>query len=225
MEKRKIIIGNYDTAAHGWTLTGWELSPPEQKTHYLDKPSGDGSWDLSTALTDGLPRYYDRQLTATLELSTGTRADRETVIRNMVNTLDGYRCEIKLPDDPDHYIVSRVHVAREYNTPAHAAVTITATCEPWRYATTPVLVGRSVGTSKQTVTLSNRGKRAVVPTIEISNLLGSSVLLEYGTTSVSLGNGKHTWPALLLTPGDHVLTYSSTGTANLVVTYREAVLE
>lgn len=225
MEKRRIIFGAYDTAANGWTLTGWVLTPPEQKTNYLDKPSGDGSWDLSTALSDGIPRYKDRQLTVTLECSDGTRADRELVIRNMVNTLDGHQWEITLPDDSTHYLVGRVHVNREYNDPAHAAVTVTATCEPWKYAKTPVLWGRAVTTVKQTAVLTNKGRRAVVPTVEVSNLLGSSVFLEYGTSSISLGNGIYRWPELLLTPGSHQVVYSSTGSANLVITYREAVLE
>lgn len=225
MEKRKIIIGDYNTADDGWTLAAWQLDPAVQKTKFEQKPLGDGSWDLSTALTDGVPRYNDRELTVTLELSEGTRLEREEIIRRMVNQLDGLRWDIYLPDDDTHYITGRVHVAREYNDLAHAAVTVTAVCDPWKYAKTPVMVGRTVSGSRQTVTLSNRGKRAVVPTIEISNLLGSSVLLEYGTSSVSLGNGGYTWPALLLTPGDHELTYSSTGTAFLVITYREAVLE
>lgn len=220
MEKRKIIIGSYDTAYYGWTLTGWAFSEALQKTLYISKAGGDGSWDMSTALTDGIPRYEDRQLTATLECSEGDRASRNTLIAEMVNLLDGMRLQIELPDDPYHYIVGRVHVRKEYSDLAHAAVTVTATCDPWKYYYEEISRSFTAATEKSTITLSNRGRRAAVPSLLVA---GGDVLLEYGTASISLSAGTHQWPELLLTPGSHVLTYSGTGT--VTVTYREAVLE
>lgn len=219
MQKRKIILGSYNTAEHGWTLTGWALSPAEQKTKYKEKPNGDGSWDLSTAQTDGIPRYQTRALTVTLELSEGTRLEREAVISHMVNLLDGMVEQIKLPDDDFHYVVGRLHVAREYNDPAHAAVKVTAVCEPWKYATTETVVALAATSTKQTVILRNGGRRAVVPTIQITG----SALLEYGTRSIAMSAATRTWPSLLLTPGSHSITYSGSG--SIIFTYREAVLE
>lgn len=224
MQKRKIIIGDYDTADAGWTLTGWKLSKATQKTIYQDKQGGDGSWDLSTALTDGIPRYKDRELTATLECSEGTRMSREEVIRSMINLLDGMRLKIRLPDDEQHYILGRVHVAREYNDLAHAAVTVTATCEPWKYANNETIVTLTAAAERQDITLRNNGRRAVVPTLTVQGE-NASILLEYdgSAKSLALGVGTYQWPVLLLTPGSHWLVYSGTG--KLTVTYREAVLE
>ena len=220
MEKRTIRFGVYDTAAHGWTLTSWKLGKAEQKTKYIDKPNGDGSWDLSTSLSDGIMKYKDRSLTATFECSEGTRAERETTIRRMVNTLDGMKLEIRLPDDPEHYVTGRLQVAREYNDLAHAAVTVTAVCEPWKYANAETVVCVTAGNEKQTLTLYNEGRRAVVPTITVT---GSSVLLEYGNASMAMSPGTYQWPTLMLTPGSHGIRYSGTGTS--AFTYREAVLE
>ena len=222
MQKRKIAIGDYDTAANGWTLTGWNLSAAEQKTLYEEKQGGDGSWDLSTALTDGILRYRDRELTATLECSEGTRMEREAEIRRMINLLDGMRREIHLPDDDLHHIVGRVHVVREYNNLAHAAVSVTAICEPWKYSDIETTTRLTASAEKQSVTLINSGRRAIVPTLTVEGD-NASVLLEYGTSSMALGVGTYQWPDLLLTPGNHGLTYSGTG--KIIVTYREAVLE
>lgn len=219
MKKRKIIIGMYDTAAQGWTLTGWKFSPAEQKTKYIDKPDGDGAWDLSTALTDGVPTYNNRTLTATFECSEGNRTSREEEIRQMINQLDGMRWDIVLPDDEYHYITGRVHVAREYNDLAHAAVTLTAICEPWKYANNETVAAVSLTTTKQTVHLINRGRRTIVPDIKVTGEL----LLEYGTTSIAMNTGTYKWPNLVLTPGNHDVRVSGSGTA--VITYREAVLE
>lgn len=221
MLKRKIVIGDYDTAANGWTLTGWELGSAEPKTNYVDRPSGDGSWDLSTALTDGIMRYRDRELTVTLECSEGTRQEREAAIRHMINQLDGLRWQIRLPDDDFHHVVGRVRVIREYNDLAHAAVTVTAVCEPWKYSNTETLVALAATSNKQTVQLINNGRRAVVPTLTVAN--GGSVLLEYGTASRALSAGTYQWPELLLTPGSHAVRHSGSGT--VTISYREAVLE
>lgn len=221
MEKRKIIFGDYDTAAHGWTLTGWKFSDPVHKTRYIDKPSGDGSWDLSTTLSDGLPRYNDRKLTATFECSAGTRLEREETIREMMNQLDGQRVQMRLPDDDTHYVVGRLSVAREYNDPAHASVSVSAVCEPWRYASDETAVALNATSNQNACILYNDGRRAVVPTLTVEGE-NSSVLIEYRGNSQAMSAGTYQWPLLLLTPGSHSFSYSGSG--RLIVKYREAVL-
>lgn len=221
MQKRRVTFGGYDTAVRGWTLTSWKLSDAEQKTNLVDKTGGDGSWDFSTALTEGVPRYKDRKLTATFECSEGTRETREAVINHMINTLDGFREVIFLPDDSGVYLVGLIHVARNYNDPAHASVTVTATCEPWRHSNQETIYTLTATTSKQTTVLVNDGRRAVVPTLTIEGT-NASVLLEYGSVSKTFPAGTYQWPDLLLKPGTHSVKYSGTG--KVIVTYREAVL-
>lgn len=220
MEKRRILFGTYNTALHDWTLTGWNLAPAEQKTQYLEKPNGDGSWDFSTVLSDGVLRYRDRELTASFECSEGDRMSREAKIRHMVNTLDGMKLEIRLPDDADHYLVGRLHVIREYNDLAHAAVTVTAVCEPWKYSNSETVVEVTASATAQTITLHNSGRRAIVPQLTVT---GGSISLKYENNTTTATTATKMWPALLLTPGTHGLEYSGSGT--ITFKYREAVLE
>ena len=221
MEKRTIQFGKYDTALHGWTLTGYTLSDPEQKTNYVEKPSGDGSWDLSTVMTDGRPRYKDRTLTATFEHSEGTRLERQEIISEMVNELDGLEFRIVLPDYPSRYITGRVHVGLSYNDLAHAAVTVTAVCRPWLYRVRETAVTLRAKTAKQVAAVRNSGRLAMVPKITVTGD-AAEVLLEYGASSLALSAGAYEWTAFVLTPGNHALTYSGTGAVE--ITYREAVL-
>lgn len=221
MIKRRIVFDNYDTAANGWVLASWKLTDAEEKTNFVEKPGGDGSWDLSTVLSDGIPRYRDRTLTATFERSDGNRLNRKAKIDQMINQLDGMRVKIELPDDPLHYLDGKLHVALNYNDLAHASVTVTAICAPWKYNVADTVHTLTASSTAKTVTVVNGGRRAVVPSLTVSGS-GASVLLVYGSKSMSFTAGTYMWPDLLLTPGSHNITYSGTGT--LKVTYREAVL-
>lgn len=224
MKKRTIKIGIYDTASHGWTLTGCKLSDPEPKTNYVEKTGGDGAWDLSTVMTNGLPRYKNRSLTVTLECSRGTRATRERLINEMVNTLDGLEWQIVLPDRPDHYLTGRIRVAVDYSNLAHAAVTITGICEPWLYSARETVVEHTVGTVYgEIVDLINHGRRAVVPTIEANTAAGMTLLFNGNWIQITEA-GTYKWPTVVLTNGKHEMTVTAVPGDTLKITYREAVL-
>lgn len=219
---RKLILGNYDTHLNGpWTLSAWSLSPAEYQENYVEVPGRNGALDLSTALTDGEPRYNSRTMEATLERSDGTRLEREAAIDAMINWLDGWKMDIFLPDDELHYITGRVRVAKEYNDPAHAAVTITATVDPWRYNKNETAVHLTADTEAKTALLTNQGRRTVVPVLEIT---GDSpqVLLSVGTASWSLSTGTYQLPDLVVRQGSTEITYSGSG--ELHFRYREAIL-
>lgn len=221
MIKRGLTIGSYNTVTDGkWLLTALSFSAPVQTTNFVDVPGRrKGPLDLSTALTDGDPIYGSRTLTAVFESSEDTRLERESRIQTMMNWLDGWRQDIVLPDDPEHYIVGRVHVERLYNDPAHASVQVTATCEPWRYNKEETEVILNATATAQTVTLPNQGRLAVVPLLTVTD---SEVLLQSGGSSWALGVGTYALPDLLLPQGGKEITYSGTGT--LTFTYREALL-
>lgn len=222
MNKRTVKIGSYDTALHGWTLTGCKLSDPEQKTNYVEKSGGDGSWDLSTAMTDGIPRYKNRDLTLTFECSIGSRADRENLLNDMVNQLDGFEWPIILPDRPTHYLRGRVNVAVEQSSPAYAAITITANVEPWFYAERETLMVLDAPITASTETaifpLWNHGRRVVSPLLTVDGVAN----LSFKGNRTTLTTGSYEWPALQLWPGMSELSYLGEGT--LTLTYREAVL-
>jgi hypothetical protein len=220
MQKRKLIIGEYDTAFDGlWTLSALELSDPDYQGHFVDVPGRDGPLDLSTTLTDGEPRYGGRTLTATLEGSEGTRADREARIGEMVNALDGRRFNIVHPDYPAHYLSGRVQVKKKYSDPAHAAVTVTARCDPWLYFDTPTAYKLTAAEDVQTAVLVNQGRRTVAPLVTVT---GGPVRLELRTGEVQLEPGTYSLPGLVLPSGGTQIGYSGSGV--IEITYREAVL-
>lgn len=227
MEKRTIKIGSYNTAEHGWTMSSLLLSAPEQKTNYVEKSGGDGSWDLSTAQTGGIPRYKNRTLTVTLENSNGTREAREELINEMVNTLDGLEWKIVLPDRPEYYLFGRIHIEVNYSDLAHAMVTVTGTVEPWLYKERETIVELTapitISTDAATFYLWNNGRKVVTPLLTVNGI----ARLTFNGVSTQLTTGSYNWPALQLVPGENALIYTgSTGGVDetLTLTYREAVL-
>lgn len=220
MEKRRIIFGTYDTALDGlWTLADFKLPTPKYKSNMVDVPGRDGPLDLSTTLTEGEPRYESRTLTVKLESSEGTRLERDARIDDMINELDGLRMDIVLPDRPTQYVTGRVSVSVDYSDMAHAAVTVTAVCGPWRYFKNPRAYTLTAGSTAKTVVLSNVGRRTVVPLLTIT---GGTVSLFFGSTSWALSDGTYQLPDFAIKRGDVELGYSGSGT--IEITYREAVL-
>ena len=224
MEKRKIIIGTYDTAVEGlWTLSGWSFSKAVAIEEYAQIPGQSAPLDLSTVLTDGEPYYGSREFEAILESSEGTRLQREERINQMINKLDGYRFNIILPDDSLHYINGRVRVEKIYNDPVHASVRVSATCDPWRYNNAQTVVSVTAATTTKTVSLINNGRLALVPKVKVA---GGTVTLKYnstGTAKTWTGSaGEYTIVGIYIKPGSLAVTYSGTGT--ITFTYREAVL-
>ena len=224
MQKRKIIIGTYDTDFDGlWTLTGWALSKATAQENYATVPGHNGPLDLSTVLTDGEPYYGSREFEAILESSEGTRLEREARIEKMINKLDGWRLNIILPDDPLHYISGRVRVERLYNDLAHGSVQVSATVDPWRYNKSETVVGLNATEEEQTAVLINNGRRSVVPRITVNN---GTVTIIYSTGTEektwALGPGEDLLADIYLKSGAVPVRYSGTG--QIIFTYREAVL-
>lgn len=228
---RQVIFGSYNTYdTWGITLTGLSFSAPVYKSNLVDIPGADGALDLSTALTDGEPKYSTRTLTTTFEISSGTRATRETLFSTILNALDGRQVNITLPDDPAHYITGRAHVAISYNDPAHGALTISAVCDPWRYNTAESTQNLTASGTIKPVWLNNIGRKHVIPTIVISGT-DASVRLKLlnnitgeWTAEHVLSAGTYQLPDFVLLPGSNVNNLNYSGSGSIVLTWRGAVL-
>ena len=205
MAKRAIKFGDYDTAETGlWTLTSLSLSNPEQQTNFIEVPGRRGGLlDLSTALTDGEPVYNSRTLKATFESSEGTRLEREARINTMLNTLDGYSMKIILPDDSTHYMVGRVTVKKNYNDDAHAAVEVSAVCEPWRYNNTTRYTGYTFNSTYETNRrrIIQGGRAPATPTVTVTDTDAEGITVRYEGYSWTLSNGTYVLAPIVFLPG------------------------
>lgn len=221
--KRKMVFGEYDTVYDGpWTLCEWSITEPATQTNYVEIVGRmAGPLDLSTYLTGGDPRYGSRDLEARFECSENTRLWREGLISDMTNRLHGQRVDITLPDDDSRYLTGRLRVQKDYNDPAHASVTVTAVCSPWRYNKLETEVSVLAVEDVQEFVLPNTGRRILVPTVKVSGHK-ALVYLTCGDHTWTLTNGEYRLPELVLRSGN--TTLSCYGEGIVTFTYREAVL-
>lgn len=225
MEKRTLILGAYDTAAHGWTLARCKITKGQQVQTFIQVPGRYAPIDASTYLTDGQPYYDSATLDVVLECSEGDRGHREQLINELVNYVDGRSLQIIHPDHPGSYLVGRVQAAPDYSDLAHCAVTLTAVCEPWLWDAEETTVQLTAAGTEQIANIDIHGRLAVVPTITVTGEL----TLSFKTYTWALSNGEYILPDLCLTPGElpgepgaHEIR--AQGSGKVVLTYREAVL-
>ena len=229
---RKIVFmsdsGNhpviYDTAYTGpWTLTGYGLSAPERVTNYVTVPGRDGELDLAYALT-GEPVYKNRRLEISLENSDGNKTDRDALISDLLNKLDGRYVRVVLPDDEMHYLTGSVETDIRYSDVNHCALTLTVTAAPWREARYSKFYDLSASASEQTVIIKNEGGRRVIPALTAyADGSTPNITVTCGTWSAQPTADAILPEALAMRYLDEkVLTYSGAG--HLVIQWQEANL-
>lgn len=137
MIRRALIIDGYNTAVDGlMTLTKFSVETPKYRSESQTVPGMDGALDYADALT-GRPYFDTRKITASLESSAGSHAERQQRFDDLVRHCNGRRCKIVSPDYPEHYYMGRVQASIEFNKPTYGQVDITAVCDPWRYSAAP----------------------------------------------------------------------------------------
>lgn len=225
MEKRTLILGAYDTAAHGWTLAKCKITKAQQVQTFITVPGRYAPIDASTYLTDGQPYYGNAALDVVLECSEGDRNHRKQLIDELINYVDGRNLDLIHPDHPDHYLVGRVQASSDYSDLAHCAVTIGAVCEPWLWAANETTITLTGSSTEKTASVPIYGRLAVVPTVTVTG----SITISFEDYTWALSAGEHILPELFLTPSEvpgepntHSVRYQGSGKA--VLTFREAVL-
>lgn len=221
MSLRGFTIGDYHTG-EDWRmiLNSKDLTPAEPKTYLVDLDGRDGSLDLSESLA-GEVKYKDRTLKAGFILTEGTRREREDLIREITNYINGKKRKIVDPDDLDHYLVGRIKITAKTNTQAYGTLSIEATCEPWRYlkdSITRYYPVNAKSTAPVKLVFFNRGAKTVCPTITVTGIV--TIIIKGVTTQLSAGSYKIT-DLKLYSGSNEVNVY---GSGSVTFSYEEADL-
>ena len=130
MVNTDIIIGsvNVRTEWNCYVNMYWTLETPEVRTNFIEIPGGDGSLDLTTALS-GWPNYNNRQLNFTLYSDLPYEAFK-VLFSSIVNKFHGTVQDIVLPVNKGFHLNGRVFVSNgEWN--GFGTVDFTVNCGPF----------------------------------------------------------------------------------------------
>lgn len=218
------------------SLTQWGLvltdeisiGAAEQKTDLLDIPGGNGQLDQSTALTGGVPVFYNREIGFTLvfhKAVTGyalTEAGYDKLYWAVVAAYHGKDCTFAFPWDTTKYYTGRVAIGPKSGRTGVFTIPFTVDAAPLRYAANLTTVTKSVGTSNTTVTVTNNGY-AITPTL--TSTRATTITYNGGQTYALTANTETRVPGLVLAHGSNSFTAKATGgTATLTIKYREATM-
>ena len=201
----------------GVYLTSLFVGDAEPKENYIDIPFGDGSLDLTEAVT-GEVMYSNREFEAVFTMKP-PRSEWSDLVRMMRAYLNGRKRKIRIAEEPDYYLIGRCKTSFEIDG-VLGRLTVSATCEPWKFKNVPTVQNVAIGaSSSETISLSNSRKR-VIPTITTSGEI--SLVFDGKTTAVTAGTHKFT--NIVLVEGENQLTITGETGTNVSFEYQEGAL-
>lgn len=212
MESTDVQIGTYHTRTDfGLTLYDLELGMPEVKTSYKDLPLTNGSIDLSEVVT-GRPCYGTRTLR--LYFAQEDRSPEAWILlcTQLSSALHGRRMPITFGFDPNYYYMGRIACETDKKSFEVSLYTITATCDPFKYAHAVSDTDISGGSTE---TIVNAGDNTVCPTLTASAGGMTVSFNSEAVFSIPTADSPTRIPELLLLPGTNTVIVTGNGTLHL----------
>ena len=182
---RSLIIGEVDTYADwGLVLSSKELSPPPPKVYEVDVPGGNGSINLTAALS-GDTAYGNRKQKFTFSSALGN-IDFEQLKTTVSNALHGREFDYSLSWEPG-YIYHGWFSIDEYATDASVGrITVSVDAEPFKRKP---LQTKRCDASGGAIVRCESGRMRVRPTIETGGPLrviagGKEIWLSQGAWEI-----------------------------------------
>lgn len=116
---------------YGFILASSEIQQPTVQTKFVDVPMRDGSIDMTNVLSDTV-RYKDR----TIKVNLLRMEANENVLTALSNFVHGQKRKIIFSNDIGYFYVGRISITSVKRSKGTMTVTLTATCEPFKYDVT-----------------------------------------------------------------------------------------
>lgn len=164
---RGIKIDNKHTSAD-WGLipTTIEIGLPEPKTINIDIPGGNGSIDLTEALT-GEIAYTDRAGQFEFDV-TDFYKKWPGLVSEIAAFCHGKKCRVVLPNDPDWFYISRITVNSFKSNRTIGKLVMSVRSEPYKYKINPT-VYRIVSKGEPYLLTCHNSRKRVIPTFTASD--------------------------------------------------------
>lgn len=211
-------------------LASKDIGMPEPRTNYVEVPGRNGSLDLSEALT-GEVSYNDREIMLSfIAMEAMTNKTWPKLLTEISNYLHGKKLKIVFDEDTDYYFLGRCAVT-DFSAPKGAEnLTITCTCDPFKYKKDKTVVTKTLTNTDQEIKLTNEF-RPVIPEVNVT----ANTTLTINSSTVAITTGKHYLTQLRLTAGEKTIKAKLTPNAvenkeaadtakTITITYQEGSL-
>lgn len=113
---------------YGFILASTDIQQPAVQTKFVDVPMRDGAIDMTNVLSDAV-RYKDR----TIKINLLRMNADEGVLSELSRYIHGQKKQIIFSEDIGYFYLGRLAITSVKRSKGTMAVTITATCEPFKY--------------------------------------------------------------------------------------------
>lgn len=195
-------------------LNNKEISIPTPKTNFIDIVGGDGSLDLTEAVT-GETKYNDRIIKYTFTIK-DKFMDLSKKISDIANYIHGKRFKIFHYDDLDYYYIGRLSINEFKVNKAVGSFVVEATCEPYKYK--KYITEYTYNIENRKVIFCPNDRKRVVPIITTD----SEMQILFNNNLYVVNSGSHEILNIYFEAGLYELTVLGNGTFS--IKYQEASL-
>lgn len=217
---KQVIIGGKKTYDDlGLLLApGSSVGDAQPKTYFVDVPHGNGSLDLSEAITGDVV-YDDREISFKLLLPADVKT-WDVKQRELKNMFHGKRREIIMPQYPGYYFVGRVNVEAIEQDKSVAYIPFSVLAEPFALKVNKTIASHSVTATGVLILILKNERMITMPTFTTS-----------GTTKITFGNKTQSYSAgtfqstsILLKEGDNPIKIEAVPGTTVEISYQEGAL-
>jgi len=198
-------------------LTSFFVGDAEPKEHYIDIPFSHGSLDLTETLT-GEVSYGNRDFEAVFTIKP-PRSNWPDFLRMARSYLNGKKRVIRILDDPGYYLIGRCKTAFEIDGVV-GVLTVTATCEPWKYKNALTTKYVMIGAGGQAVVYLFNAHKNVIPTVTAS----APVTVTFDGQTINVPAGTSNVTNMVLAGGENPVIITGTAGTDITITYQEGAL-
>lgn len=203
------------------------FNPPTVKSNYVDIPGGDGSLDLSTALS-GRPLYTNRTGSWSFHVENGFM-EWSSLYSDIMAYLQGQKMQAVLEDDPSFYYEGRFSVNQWKSNPQRSLITIDYNVGPYKKY---ILSGKNwlwdpfnfeTGVIRYYKNLIVDGSLKVIvmgdvmDTIPVIVSSVSGMKVSFGGTSYTLNKGANQINQIVIQNGENEFRFTGNGTVSIEI--------
>ena len=218
-----IRIGDYKMSDFGLKLLSIELGTPAVRKSTVTIPGRNGALDMTEAIT-GFPLYDNATHKLTFDFRDGTYDEWVSISSDLRGKIHGRRLPVVIGND-SYYYDARVSVDTTKINQQYSQVVITLDTDPYKLAQKTSLddwewdpFDFETDVIREYKDIPVPGELVVVGDVMPTGCIfeaSAAITVTYNGNSYQIPKGRSTVPDILITDGEHTMSFSGSGTVSV----------